>query len=53
MEFRVRGVKTNLPFLINLMSNQRFLDGDFTTRFIDETPELFKLAPRRDRALSR
>ena len=49
-EFRVRGVKTNLPFLINLVQNPTFLEGQCTTRFIDETPELFQLMRRRDRA---
>src|SRR5205814_5740070 len=36
-EFRVRGVKTNLPFLINLVTHADFLTGGFTTSFIDET----------------
>jgi pyruvate carboxylase len=49
-EFRVRGVKTNIPFLINLVTHPRFLAGDFTTRFIDETPELFHFPLRKDRA---
>jgi len=49
-EFRVRGVKTNIPFLINLVTHPRFLEGNFTTRFIDETPELFQFAERKDRA---
>src|SRR5262249_23931008 len=49
-EFRVRGVKTNIPFLINLVTHPDFLAGRFTTRFIDETPELFRLPPRQDRA---
>src|SRR5262249_10532696 len=49
-EFRVRGVKTNIPFLINLVTHAAFLEGGFTTRFIDETPELFQLPPRQDRA---
>ncbi len=49
-EFRVRGVKTNIPFLINLVTHPDFLEGGCTTRFIDETPELFKLPPRQDRA---
>ena len=40
-EFRIRGVKTNIPFLINLVTHPKFLAGGFTTRFIDETPELF------------
>ncbi|MBX7074212.1 MAG: pyruvate carboxylase [Pirellulales bacterium] len=49
-EFRVRGVKTNIPFLINLIQHPTFLAGRCTTKFIDETPELFNLAPRKDRA---
>ncbi len=49
-EFRIRGVKTNIPFLINLVTNPKFLAGGFTTRFIDDTPELFDLVPRQDRA---
>src|SRR5437588_12231987 len=49
-EFRVRGVKTNIPFLINLVTNPRFLAGGCTTRFIDETPELFEFPERQDRA---
>jgi pyruvate carboxylase len=49
-EFRIRGVKTNLPFLENVLAHPLFLAGQTWTRFIDETPELFQLAPRRDRA---
>ena len=49
-EFRVRGVKTNLPFLMNLVTHSAFLEGECTTRFIDETPELFQLVRRKDRA---
>jgi pyruvate carboxylase len=49
-EFRVRGVKTNIPFLINLVTHPDFLAGRFTTRFIDETPALFDLPARQDRA---
>jgi pyruvate carboxylase len=49
-EFRVRGVKTNIPFLVNLVSNPTFLAGGCTTRFIDETPALFKFVRRQDRA---
>jgi pyruvate carboxylase len=49
-EFRVRGVKTNIPFLLNLVTHPGFLAGRCTTRFIDETPELFRLVPRQDRA---
>lgn len=49
-EFRIRGVKTNIPFLLNLITHPRFLAGEVTTRFLDETPELFNLPTRRDRA---
>ena len=49
-EFRIRGVKTNIPFLINLVTHPEFLAGRCTTRFLDETPELFALPQRRDRA---
>ena len=49
-EFRIRGVATNLAFLEALIGHPRFHAGDYTTRFIDETPELFNFPPRRDRA---
>ncbi len=49
-EFRVRGVKTNIPFLLKLVMHPTFQAGECTTRFIDETPELFKFPRRRDRA---
>jgi pyruvate carboxylase len=49
-EFRVRGVKTNIPFLTRLINDPTFIAGECTTRFIDETPALFDFVPRRDRA---
>ncbi len=49
-EFRIRGVKTNVPFLINLVTHPDFLAGRLTTRFLDERPELFQLPQRQDRA---
>ena len=49
-EFRIRGVKTNIPFLISLITHETFLTGDATTRMIDKTPELFEMTRRRDRA---
>ena len=49
-EFRIRGVKTNIPFLENLLRSPEFQSGDATTTFIDKTPELFRFSPRRDRA---
>ncbi len=49
-EFRVRGVKTNIPFLTRLMKHPKFLEGTCTTRFIDQSPELLEFTPRKDRA---
>ena len=49
-EFRIRGVKTNIPFLENVVKHQRFRTGEVTTSFLDESPELFRIASRGDRA---
>ncbi len=49
-EFRVRGVKTNIPFLLNLIKHATFLEGRCTTRFIDHAKELFEFSERKDRA---
>ena len=49
-EFRVRGVKTNIPFLLNVLENQKFLNGIVDTYFIDENPQLFKFLPSQNRA---
>ncbi|MEA3186647.1 MAG: pyruvate carboxylase, partial [Chthoniobacter sp.] len=49
-EFRVRGVKTNIPFLENVITHEIFRSGNATTRLIDTTPQLFVFKPRRDRA---
>jgi pyruvate carboxylase len=49
-EFRIRGVKTNIPFLENVIRNPAFRAGKATTRLIDTTPELFEFRPRKDRA---
>ncbi len=49
-EFRIRGVATNLAFLENVIGHPRFRACDYTTRFIDDTPELLHTAPKRDRA---
>ncbi|SFG38742.1 pyruvate carboxylase [Sporolactobacillus nakayamae] len=40
-EFRIRGIKTNIPFLINVVQHPDFLEGNVSTTFIDTTPELF------------
>jgi pyruvate carboxylase len=50
LEYRIRGVATNLAFLHNVVRHPRFLANDYTTRFIDETPELFDFKKRKDRA---
>ncbi len=49
-EFRVRGVKTNIPFLESVVNHADFQSGRVTTRWLEETPALFRFAPRRDRA---
>ncbi|XP_024881278.1 pyruvate carboxylase, mitochondrial isoform X2 [Temnothorax curvispinosus] len=49
-EFRVRGVKTNIPFLLNVLENQKFLNGIVDTYFIDENPQLFQFQPSQNRA---
>ncbi len=48
-EFRIRGVSTNIAFVENLLKHPTFLSNKYTTRFIDETPELFQFAKRKDR----
>ena len=48
-EFRIRGVSTNIAFVENLLKHPTFLGNEYTTRFIDETSELFAFARRRDR----
>ncbi|MFM2350155.1 MAG: hypothetical protein RIR04_1121, partial [Pseudomonadota bacterium] len=49
-EFRIRGVSTNIEFVINLLKHPTFLDYSYTTKFIDTTPELFTFKKRQDRA---
>ncbi|HEY6988650.1 MAG TPA: pyruvate carboxylase [Bryobacteraceae bacterium] len=49
-EFRIRGVKTNIPFLENVVNHPSFQLGEPTTSFLDETPELFRFVRRKDRA---
>jgi pyruvate carboxylase len=49
-EFRIRGVKTNIPFLENVVNHPRFRGGEVTTSFLDESPELFRFTGRADRA---
>jgi pyruvate carboxylase len=49
-EFRIRGVKTNIPFLENVVTDRKFQSGEVTTSFLDENPLLFRFQPRKDRA---
>ena len=49
-EFRIRGVSTNIEFVINLLKHPTFLNYEYTTKFIDTTPDLFQFHKRRDRA---
>ncbi|XP_050311887.1 pyruvate carboxylase, mitochondrial isoform X2 [Anthonomus grandis grandis] len=49
-EFRIRGVKTNIPFLVNVITNQKFINGSVDTHFIDENPQLFQMTPTKNRA---
>ncbi|WP_058313257.1 pyruvate carboxylase, partial [Shimia thalassica] len=48
-EFRIRGVSTNIAFVENLLKHETFLNNRYTTKFIDETPDLFQFSKRRDR----
>ncbi|KAH6854162.1 carbamoyl-phosphate synthase L chain, ATP binding domain-containing protein [Chaetomium sp. MPI-CAGE-AT-0009] len=50
IEFRIRGVKTNLPFITSLLTHPTFIDGKCWTTFIDSTPELFDLVGSQNRA---
>ncbi|MBM7068445.1 pyruvate carboxylase [Actibacterium sp. 188UL27-1] len=49
-EFRIRGVATNIAFVENLLKHPQFLNNEYHTKFIDQTPELFDFKARRDRA---
>jgi pyruvate carboxylase len=49
-ELHIRGVKTNIPFVTNILHHPVFLSGDCHTKFIDDTPELFDISDSRDRA---
>ncbi|UKZ51662.1 hypothetical protein TrVGV298_005424 [Trichoderma virens] len=50
IEFRIRGVKTNIPFLASLLTHPTFIDGNCWTTFIDDTPQLFDLVGGQNRA---
>ncbi|WP_077211395.1 pyruvate carboxylase [Bacillus dakarensis] len=48
-EFRIRGIKTNIPFLVNVVRHRKFITGEYDTSFIDKTPELFLFPVSKDR----
>ncbi|MCA0174450.1 pyruvate carboxylase [Bacillus sp. RAR_GA_16] len=48
-EFRIRGIKTNIAFLENVMKHENFRSGVYDTSFIDSSPELFVFPKRKDR----
>ncbi|MBS9524346.1 pyruvate carboxylase [Litoribacter alkaliphilus] len=48
-EFRIRGVKTNIGFLENVISHPTFYEGKATVKFIDNHPELFSIPRKKDR----
>lgn len=48
-EIRILGVKTNMPFLTNILRHPMFSAGKCHTKFIDNTPELFDIKLEKDR----
>jgi len=49
-ELHIRGIKTNIPFVTNILHHPVFLSADCNTKFIDSSPELFEYSGTRDRA---
>ena len=49
-EFRIRGIKTNIPFILNVLNHPQFVNDIVSTRFIDENPQLFDFQPSQNRA---
>lgn len=49
-EFRIRGVKTNMPFLDNILKHDTFRQGKVTVNFIKSNPDLFIFKAPRNRA---
>ena len=47
-EMNIKGVKTNEDFLINVLNHEKFISGECDTHFIDDTPELFDIKPKKD-----
>ena len=49
MEFRIRGVKTNIRFLLNIIGHPVFIKGEATVNFLQQHPELFQIRKEQDR----
>jgi pyruvate carboxylase len=49
LEFRIRGVKTNIRFLLNIINHPEFINGNATVNFLQNHPELFTFKPLKDR----
>jgi pyruvate carboxylase len=47
-EFTIRGVKTNIPFLENLIVHPDFQKGNITVNFIGDNPSLMKIKSSTD-----
>lgn len=50
IEYRIRGVKTNIPFLQNVVKHPVFVSGKQNVGFIESHPELLEFGKKRDRA---
>ncbi|QEK11640.1 pyruvate carboxylase [Crassaminicella thermophila] len=50
-EIKIRGVKTNIPFLVNVLNHEEFKKGQCDTGFISDNPELFDITPKADKEL--
>ncbi|TCO72302.1 pyruvate carboxylase [Marinisporobacter balticus] len=50
-EIKIRGVKTNIPFLVNVLTHEEFKLGTCHTGFISDNPELFEITPKADKEL--
>lgn len=48
-EFRIRGVKTNIRFLLNIINHPEFISGNATVNFLQNHPELFDIKRQQDR----
>lgn len=51
IEYRIRGVKTNIPYLLNLLTHPHFIEAKTWTTMVDDTPELFNLWHSSNRAM--